>query len=130
MQVVSEAIQPSIRAVHLCFSDGRCLSEFSLDYPSGGWQRITESGLRVRHQESFPPPQRTDSVWQCTCHLCSGNSLCWREGRCIVESRSSIVCAIYMQRLSKKSTKKVCSILCSGSVLLASNPVLSQLIFW
>ena len=38
-----------------------------------------ESGLRVHHQESFPPPQRIASVWQCTDHRRTGNSLCWDE---------------------------------------------------
>ena len=38
--------------------------------------------MRVHHQESFPPPQRiasVSSVWQCTDHQRTGNSLCWDE---------------------------------------------------
>ena len=46
-QVVSHAIQPPVLAVRLGFSDGRCLSEFSLDSPWGGWQRGMASDLRV-----------------------------------------------------------------------------------
>ena len=38
-----------------------------------------ESGLRVHHQESFPPPRMIASVWQCTDHQRTGNSLCWDE---------------------------------------------------
>ena len=37
------------------------------------------SGLRVRHQESVPPPQRIVSMWQCTDNRRTGNSLFWDE---------------------------------------------------
>ena len=33
----------------------------------------------MHHLESFPPPQRIASVWQCTDHRRTGNSLCWYE---------------------------------------------------
>ena len=88
-----------------------------------------ESGLRVYHQESFTPPQRIASVWQCTDHRRTGNSLCWDEqadhlyicwttegqGRCLVEGHSS-VCAICCV-CRRGPHKSVCLITCSGSVL-------------
>ncbi len=71
MQLVYQAIQPSVLAENLVFSDGRCcLMSFLWISPD-----VTDSVEWSRHKESFPPPQRMVSVWQCTCHRRTGNSL-------------------------------------------------------
>ena len=58
MQVVYQAIQPSVLAEHLAFSDGRCcLMSFLWSSPG-----VTDSVEWSRHKESFPPPQRMVSV--------------------------------------------------------------------
>ena len=33
----------------------------------------------MHHPESFSPPQTIASVWPCTYHRHTGNSLCWDE---------------------------------------------------
>ena len=53
-----QAIQPSVLAEHLGFSDGRCcLMSFLWISPD-----VTDSVEWSRHKESFPPPQRMVSV--------------------------------------------------------------------
>ena len=72
-----------------------------------------ESGLRVHHQESFPSPQMIASVWQCTDHRRTGNSLCWDEQAdhlCILTTNLAAVvcvdvcqCATFDQFLPSRS---------------------------
>ena len=49
----------------------------------------------MHHHESFPPPRRIVSVWQCTGHRRTGNSVCWDELACHLDVEHSKGLSMY-----------------------------------
>ena len=91
---------------------------------------VQMEALRARCQESFPPPQMIDSVWQCIDHRSTGKSLCWDDqaghlyimlnnrGASTLPCGMQLFCLRQLLHLPTRSAQnRLFDIACSGSVM-------------